>query len=204
MARDLASFMNTGDSDWNEHVALACFRYNTGICTATGTTPYKAAFGIGAFEAWGELDLDRNDGEPDSLSERLSVFHKQLLGRARKERNRAKTQYDKSVRETQYEMEEGKKVVKPWIGPYIVSGKLGRVGYQMLSEMGNTTVRVHANRQRKIAKCMLETGDPEIGMIPDSLRTLKRISGAEVRRNAETGEQERWFNMRIKGRRSRV
>lgn len=52
LARDLASFMTTGMSDWDEDVALACFRYSTGLCTATGMSPYKAMFGAEPFEAW--------------------------------------------------------------------------------------------------------------------------------------------------------
>lgn len=52
MAKDLATVMNTGYSDWDEYVALGCFRYNTGVCHATGMTPYKAMFGADDFEVW--------------------------------------------------------------------------------------------------------------------------------------------------------
>lgn len=71
--------MTTGNSDWDEHVALACYRYNTGICSATGVSPYKAMFEIKSCEAWGEMDLDRMMREGGSLAARLSLLHKRLL-----------------------------------------------------------------------------------------------------------------------------
>ena len=59
------------------------------------------------------------------------------------------SQHDKVVRETQYQegvkvlmwssklgKDEGNKVVRPWIGPYVVKRKLGRVGYELESEVG--------------------------------------------------------------------
>lgn len=54
----------TGDSDWGEHVPLPCFRYNTGVYAATGMTPLKAVFGVGAFQAWREFDLAYFQDEP--------------------------------------------------------------------------------------------------------------------------------------------
>ena len=215
LARDLASFMATGDADWDEHIALACFRYNTGVCAATGMTPYKAVFGVDAFEAWGEVDRACFDDEPDSLAERLSLLHKELLSKAGVSRKRAKAQYDKRLNPEIYEegdrvllwsvklnKEEGKKIVKPWIGPYKVTGKLGRVGYELKSEVGDKKVRVHANRLRKIPEGVVETGDPEDGMFTDSLRTLGRIAGTQVRKNKNNGQMERHFKVRISGSRA--
>lgn len=40
LTRDLASFVATGDSDWDEHVALGCFHYSSGVCDATEMTPH--------------------------------------------------------------------------------------------------------------------------------------------------------------------
>ena len=172
LARDLASFMATGDADWDEHMALACFRYNTGICAATGMTPYKAEFGIDAFEAWGEVDRACFDDEPEIIAQRLALLHRQLLSKGRVSRSRAKTQYDRRVNSELYEVgdrvllwsvklnkEEGKKILKPWIGPYRVKEKIDRVGYELKSKVGNKTVRVHANRLRKIPQGIIETGN---------------------------------------------
>lgn len=129
--------MTTGDSDWDEHVALACFRYNTGVCETTGMTPYLAMFGADAFEAWGETYLKLEDDEANSLAKRLAILHQELIGKAKGARKRAKAQYDKAVNEVKYNVgdrvllwsvkigkDEGKKVVKPWIGSYVVTGVL--------------------------------------------------------------------------------
>lgn len=74
-----------------------------------------------------------------------------------------------------------KHIIKPWIGPYIVKAKLGRVGYEIDSEVGQEVVRVHENRPRKIVEGVLGTVKPEDGMFPDSLRTFSRISDVQNR-----------------------
>ena len=178
-------------------------------------TPYKAMFGVEAFEAWGEVDRDCMEDEPESLAKRLSLLHKQLLSKGKVSRGRAKKQYDKKVNPVEYSVgdrvllwsvkinnKEGKKIVKPWVGPYRVSGRLGRVGYELRAEVGDKVVRVHANRLRRIPEGVVETGDPQDGMFPDSLRTLSRIAGTQTRRNQSTGEIERHFKVRISGSRS--
>lgn len=63
-------------------------------------------------------------------------------------------------------------------------------------------VRVHANRLRRIPHCIVETGDPQDGVFPDSLRTLGRISATKTCRNKQTGELERNFWVRNSGKRS--
>lgn len=76
LRRDLASFLVTGAEDWDEHIALECMRYNTGVCTATGMSPFKAIFGVESFEAWSEVDDVCFEEKQDSLAERLSLLHK--------------------------------------------------------------------------------------------------------------------------------
>lgn len=182
LARDLANFIATGEGDWDEHVALACFRYNTSVCTATGMTPYQAMFGIEAFEAWGDVDVQFAEYEPESLASRLSNLHKHLLSRAQKARSNAKAQYDKAVREVKFDVGDrvlvwsanlskgvGCKIVKPWLGPYKITKRLGRVGYELVSEVGNKRTRVHANRLRKLRDNVVETGEPRDGVFPDSV-----------------------------------
>eukprot|EP00171_Calliarthron_tuberculosum_P002219 IDg2219t1 len=215
LTRDIASFMSTGLSDWDEHVALACFRYNTGTCEATDMTPYKAMFGVDAFEAWNELELDGEEGEPVILSHKLSRLHKHLVNNALRSRLRAAKYYDKTLKETEYKVgdrvllwstelakREGNKGFKPWIGPYTVISQLGRVGYELKSEVGDRTARVHANRLRRIDDEARETGNPEDGVFPDCMRLLKKIAGSETRINAATGQEERWFKVQIGGRKS--
>lgn len=48
LTRDIACSMAAGDSTWDEHVALACFRYNKGVCPANDTTLFKAVSGVEA------------------------------------------------------------------------------------------------------------------------------------------------------------
>ncbi len=216
VGRDLASFVCTGAVDWDDHVALACFRYNSSVCEATGMTPFKAMFGTDAFEAWGELDAERHAGEPGCLAKGLSRLHKVLVGNARKARGRAASHYDKALQETKYNpgdrvllwppeinSQEGKKVIKPWIGPYVVVAPLGRVCYELRSEVGDRRARVHANRLRKINDAVVESGEPRDGVFPDSLRMLGKIRGAKESPCPETGELIRWFRVQVGGRRSR-
>ena len=215
VAKEIASFMTTGDSDWDEHVALACLRYNTSIHTATGITPFEAMFGIEAFEAWGEMDLQASEVEAEDLPKRLAALHRVLLSRAKCARSRGKNQYDKIVNETAYSIgdrvlmwsiklgkEEGKKIIRPWTGPYVVKQKLGRVGFELESEVGKKRVRVHVNKLRKIGSEIVETGEPQDGIFPDNIRLFKRIEACQTRRCRESGTMERWFKVRIHGRRS--
>lgn len=126
VAKDIASFMTTGDSDRDEHVALASLRYYTSINTATGMSPSQAMFGIEAFEAWGEMDLRGTEEESGNLPKKLATLHKSLLSRAGSARSRGKLHYDKTVHDTVYNIgdrvlmwsvklgkDEGKKVVRP-------------------------------------------------------------------------------------------
>ncbi len=123
LTRDLASFVATGESDWDEHVALACFRYNSGLCEATGMSPNKAMFGVDAFEAWAELDAGREDREPGGLARGLAQLHRSLLGRRRRrvfvprriQSGDAETKYEPGDRvllwSNEVASQEGKKVV---------------------------------------------------------------------------------------------
>lgn len=212
LARDLACFVATGEDDWDEHVALACFRYNSSVCSATGMTPYQAMFGIEAFEAWGEVDIDFAEEEPESLACRLSELHKQLLSRARKERTRAKLQYDKAVKEVRFKVGDrvlvwsenlnkaiGRKIIKPWLGPYKIVKRLGRVGYELKSEVGDKVTRAHANRLRKIRDEIVETGEPRDGVFPDSLRMLGRISAVKTVLDSSGGAR-RLFKVSMRGK----
>ncbi len=45
------------EDDWDKHIAMACFRYNTTVNGATGMTPFKAMFGIDGFELDNEIGL---------------------------------------------------------------------------------------------------------------------------------------------------
>lgn len=150
LVRDLSSFMATGEEDWDEHIALACFRYSTGLCATTGMTLYKAMFGAEAFDAWGEVDCGCFGDDPDSLAKRLALLHRQLLSKGKISRSRVKRQFDKRVNPDDYEVgervllwsvqistQQGKKIFRPWLGPYIIFARIGRVGYELRAEVGD-------------------------------------------------------------------
>lgn len=74
--------------------------------------------------------------------------------------------------------------MKPWIGPYVVKGTLGRVEYaREPGVFGSCRKRasVHTYRLRKIGPGIVESGDPKDGVFFDTLRLLKRIEGCETR-----------------------
>lgn len=195
-------------------MALACFRYNSGVCTATEISPYQAMFWTEPFQAWGELDLDRISGEPHSLARRLPVLHKQLMSRGKLSRAKSKKQYDRNVNPVLFNVGErvllwsekhysaqGKEIVKPWVGPYAITARLGEVGYKLEAEAGDAVVHAHANRLRRIGASAVETGDPASGMFPDSLRIIQHIKGTMMRSHKQTKERQRHFKVMINGRR---
>lgn len=76
-------------------------------------------------------------------------------------------------------IKDGSKVVRPWIGPYKVTAKIGRVGYELRSEVGNRFVRAHANRLRMMEDSLLETGSPVNGIFPDITRIFQKTSASK-------------------------
>ena len=103
---------------------------------------------------------------------------------------------------TELATQEGNKVIKPWIGPFVVTARLGSVGYELKSEVGGRVARVHINRLRKISSEAIETGEPKDGVFPDALRILRKISGTDMRTDPSTGQPTRFFKVQIGGRNS--
>lgn len=68
--------------------------------------------------------------------------------------------------------------------------------------MSGKVVRSQANRLRRIARGVSETGKPLDGVFPDFLRIFKKISGVELRRNAQNGNLERQFKVQLSRSRS--
>ena len=157
-------FMNAGSEDWDAHIALACFRYNTGVCEATGLTPYEAMFGIPAFTSWGAEEASRVRGEPYDLEKHLEALHDRLLSRGVNSRKAASQGYDKGVRGLGFVVgdrvlvwspeptsKEGNKIIRPCLGLYRVDEVLSPVSFLLKSELGKKVARVHPNRMNKIA-----------------------------------------------------
>ncbi len=57
------------EDDWDKHIAMACFRYNTTVKEATGMTPFKAMFGVDAFELDNEIGLQARIDEDPGIGE---------------------------------------------------------------------------------------------------------------------------------------
>lgn len=172
--------------------------------------------GLDAIEAWGEMDVDCATEEPVNLAQSLARLHRLLIGKARVSRARAASHYTEALQETKYEPGDrvvlwsseiaalqGNKIGKPWIGPYVFMAPLGRVGYELTSEVGGGVGRVHANRLRKIEPGVVETGDPRNGFFSESLRTLGEVKGAKLKYCPRTGISERMFHVQVGGRRSK-
>ena len=215
LAQDLACFVCTGQEDWDQHVSLACLRYNTGVHEATNVSPFEAMFGIEAFMAWGEVEADRVMGEPYSTPKYLKELHAKLLTQGMRARRQASDQYNRTVKELNQSAgdrvlvwapdlvsKEGSKVVPPWLGPYVVERELSGASYSLRSELSNVTARVHANRIRRISKAVVQTADPKEGVLPDGLRLLKKRTNVEDRPCPQIGRPVRWFNVQLRGRAS--
>ena len=111
LCRDTSSFVGTGLFDWDQHVALAFFRYKTSVCDAISMAPYKDMFSTDAFETWSELEMDTAENETDDLAAKVARLHKLLVNNATKARIRAAKYCDQAVRET--ECNGGDRVL-PW------------------------------------------------------------------------------------------
>jgi Integrase core domain len=188
------------EADWDHHVAMATFRYNSSVHRATKCTPHSAMFGVDVFEFDAGIGLQvRLEDEPEDLAERLAAVHKDLLAAGKQSRTSAAKHYDKAVLDTKFEIgdrvliynppgdvEVGRKLRVPWIGPHRITEKHSPVGYSMVSEIEGKRARAHVNRLRKIApETLAETANPEAGLWPDSRRLLR---GSLGRRTTESGQ----------------
>ena len=214
LAQDLACFVSTGQDDWDNHVALACFRYNSGRNAATGVSPFEAMFGVEPFMSWGPAELARVSGEPYDLRTHLRELHASLLGRGRAARKRAASHCNATVSGIRFAIGDrvlfwspdlaglqGSKVAPPWLGPYVLQQAIRSTGYLLRSEQGARLARVHANRLRRITESARETGDPKDGTFPDSLPLIQKIKGVrEVLQ--DDGTATRHFQVQSGGRSS--
>jgi hypothetical protein len=131
LCKDLASFV-TSEEDWDEHVAMACLRYNTSVHEATGISPFEAMFGVKAFDFDDRIGWRKFLDEQDELSlgEQLKSLHDELYRQGVKAKSAAK-QYDNALKAVQYSVgdrvlmfyppdliEEGRKLRAPRMGPY--------------------------------------------------------------------------------------
>jgi len=207
LMKDIRAYVSVEENDWVQHLPMACFRYNTAVNSATGMTPYKAVFGVDAFdfdaEAGRRMAIDQEPESNEELARRLAELHWQLIQRGSKARTDAAKQYNKLANAVEFEkgdrvmvynprhhMEKGRKLRTPWMGPYIVQEVLTNVSYIVKSEVGLDVARVHVNRLQKYDEDICETGDPIDGVFPDSRRIIKSIIGEKIR------DGKRWFKVK--------
>jgi transposase InsO family protein len=147
LCEDLAKYV-MDEENWDQHVAMATFRFNCSVSSATGLTPYYATFGVHAFEfdAGHGLEL-RLEEEPEDLPKALARIHQELLSAGHRSRGTAATYYDRAVKACSYnvgdrmllyyppgEIEQGRKPRVPWLGPYRVVARHSSVAYTIRSE----------------------------------------------------------------------
>lgn len=104
LCRNIISFMPTEAGNLDQHVALACYRYNTKICGSMGMSPYKAIFEVNSFDDWGELKVDEFDEAPDSLTSQASRPHKVLVINTLRARDRAANYYSTALKVVSYKV----------------------------------------------------------------------------------------------------
>ena len=202
LCNDLAQHVSVHERDWHKHILMACYRYNTTVHEATNMTPFKAMFGVEAFELDHELALqDRIDEDPgigEELAKRLAELHRQLIGKGTRARDKAEKYYNRAVQESNYregdrvlvynppaDLKKGRKLSTPWMGPYIIEKKLSDISFILKSEVEGLTARAHVNRLRRFSEDLKETGDPISGVFPDTRRIIKLIMEVEDREDGK-------------------
>lgn len=95
-----------------------------------------------------------------------------------------------------------KQGLKPCMGTYKVMKSLRPVGYLIESEVGCTNVPTHANRLRRTAKGVQETGESFDRVFLDFLWTIAKISNVTRKRSPQTEKRKRHFKGQLFERRS--
>lgn len=180
-------------------MSLACLRYNTGIHEPTGMTPFRAMFGVDAYEVWGEHELGRAMGEPQDLATHLAALHSQLLGRPTKSQQNAAQRYDAAEKDVgpqtrdriliwspEIASKDGNKIAWAWLGPYFTTAIPTRFSLIVKAEISNLVARVRPNRVRRISAGAVQTGDLREGVFPDCLRMVDKIRDVKTVIDEET------------------
>jgi Integrase zinc binding domain/Integrase core domain len=187
MAAEVSKTLLCEDT-WPQYVSMNVFRYNCTVLKSTVETPHKSMFGVESFDFDGGLNLRfRQDDEPENLQARLQEVHKRLFDKLLASTTAAGRIYDRAVRETQYEVgdtvfvfhppgliDKGRKLVPPWLGPYVVQKKLSDISYLLTDREGKVS-RVHVNRLTRTDQDLKETQNPVEGLFPDSRRLLRNV-----------------------------
>lgn len=66
--------------------------------------------------------------------------------------------------------------MRPWVEPFIVVGKLRRVGIMLKFGVKDRIAHVRANRSHRMSNNAVETGNPNDVVLFKSLRILRKIT----------------------------
>jgi hypothetical protein len=118
----------------------------------------------------------------------LRIIHDELYRKGVHARGQAASQYNRALKEVQFyegervllfhppgQIEQGRKLRTPLLGPYRVKEKLSTIGYLLESEVTKEAARVHVNRMRNFSEEFAELGSLQTGVFPDSHRMALRV-----------------------------
>ena len=196
LLRDIRAFVDADDANWHELVAGAVFRYNTSRHSATGCTPFRATYGVEAFAWDAEVGLrtQQDDREVEDVAGELRTIHRQLFERTGRARTIAERQYNKTVQERVYKPGDrvlvydnegdvaiGRKLRRPWNGPYRVAAKITPVNYILVGEATGVEARTHVNRMAHFSERVTEDTEEVGGVFPDTRRVIRTMLDWRIR-----------------------
>jgi hypothetical protein len=145
-------------------------------------TPFKAIFGVNAFDFDAEIRLKTmlyQKEVDESLADRIRVLEDELYRRGIKARSTAAKQYNRALKEVQFNegdrvlrfhppalVQTGRKFRSPWLGPYRIKEKLPPIGYMVELEVSSEVARIHVNRLRRFSDDIRELGFASVWSVP--------------------------------------
>lgn len=135
------------------------------------------------------LDVDGADEEPYVFAKQLLILLKIFALSSGRSRVHATEHYDKEVSEAEYQdggrvlfwnrgssTKDRNEILRPWVGPYVVTGKLRAEKYMLKSDVENCVVRVRVSHSKKLGNSATKIGDPKDGIFSDSMHIFHTIS----------------------------
>ena len=160
----LTAYVNKGRDDWDKHLDIVTFAYNTTLHRTTNATPFYMNHGREArvpldilLATNPEVELSHCEYS-DKLNQRLIEAYEEAKAHADGVLRCAKQDYDRKVRSRVYEVgdhvwlrndKDKSKFCKRWLGPYCVKMKLASHTYKIRALTTKKTLTVHANRLKR-------------------------------------------------------
>lgn len=128
------------------------------------------------------------------LTAELRITHNELFERTGRARSIAEKQYNKTVKERVYEVGErvlvyddegdvavGRKLRRPWNGPYRVVARITPTNYVLVGEVTGVEARTHVNRMARFDERVAEDAEEVGGVFPDTRRLIRAILNWRIR-----------------------